>query len=94
MVYIDKVHYETDQHGCQVIAKMKWTNDLYESATEECTKAQMIDFINKNPNQTKTKYYRYGSWTVGEDVRVVGNSYIRTDSNNFLSDNLGSLPTY
>ena len=94
MVYIDKVHYETDQHGCQVIAKVKWTNDLYESATKECTKAQMIDFINKNLNQTKTKYYRYGSWTEGEDVRVVSNSYIRTDANNYLSDNLGSLPTY
>lgn len=54
----------------------------------------MINFINEHPNVTKTKYYRYGNWTVGEDVRVVDNSYLRTDANNIKSDNLGSLPRY
>ena len=94
MVYIDKVRYTTDQHGCEVIAYLKWTNILYESATKECSKKQMIEFINKNPNYTKTKYIKHGLWTEGEDVRVVDNSYLRTDANNIRRDNLGELPRY
>ena len=94
MVYIDKVHYEVDQHGCEVISKLKWTNNLTENATKESSKKQMIEFINQNPNCTKTKYYRYGNWTVGEDVRVVENEYLRTDANRIKSDNLGNLPRY
>lgn len=94
MVYIDKVHYEIDQHGCEVISKLKWTNRLNETARNECSKKQMIEFINKNPNCTKTKYYRYGSWIVGEDVRVVENEYLRTDANRIKIDNLGNLPRY
>ena len=94
MVYIDAVHYEQDSYGYEYIAKMKWTNDLYSQATDEGTKSQMISFINNNPNVTKTKYYRYGSWVVGEDVRVVDNRYLRTDANNIKADNLGELPRY
>lgn len=94
MVYIDAVHYELDSYGYEYIAKMKWTNNLYSQATDECTKSQMISFINNNPNVTKTKYYRYGSWVVGEDVRVVDNRYLRTDANNIKADNLGELPRY
>ena len=94
MVYIDAVHYETDQYGNEYIAKVKWTDCLYVQATLECTKAQIIDFINKNPNRTKTKYNRYGRWVEGEDVHVVDNRYIRTDANNIKDDNLGSLPRY
>lgn len=94
MIYIDKVHYEIDQHGCEVISRLKWTNSLNEAAKNECSKKQMIEFINKNPNCTKTKYYRYGYWTVGEDVRVVENEYLRTDANRIKIDNLGNLPRY
>lgn len=94
MVYIDKVHYEQDRYGNEYISKLKWTNDLYSSAVSECSKRDMIDFINKNPNVTKTKYYRFGSWVVGEDVRVVDDSYLRTDANSIKADNLGSLPRY
>jgi len=99
MVYIDAVHYETDIHGCEVIDKLKWTNTLSEQAQNVCTKQQLIDFINKNPNCTKTKYLKsnswYGSqWVEGEDIRVVGNSYLRTDSNQTKKDNLGSLPKF
>ena len=94
MVYIDAVHYEQDEYGNEYIARMKWTNYLTTQATDECTKRQMIDFINKNPNCTKTKYYAYGHWTAGEDVRVVDNRYLRTDANNIKADNLGSLPRY
>lgn len=94
MVYIDKVHYEQDRYGNEYIAKVKWTNDLYSAAVNECTEPEMINFINEHPNVTKTKYYRYGNWSVGEDVRVVDNSYLRTDANNIKSDNLGSLPRY
>lgn len=94
MVYIDAVHYEQDSFGYEYIAKMKWTNDLYSQATDECTKSQMISFINNHPNVTKTKYYRYGRWIVGEDVRVVDNRYLRTDANDIKADNLGELPRY
>ena len=94
MVYIDAVHYEQDSYGYEYIAKMKWTNTLSLPATEECTKRQMIDFVNKHQNCTQTKYYRNGRWIIGEDVRVVDNWYLRTDANNIKADNLGSLPRY
>ena len=94
MVYIDAVHYEEGGNGNEYIARVKWTNELYFAAVNECSKRDMIDFINANPNLTKTKYYRYGTWVVGEDVHVVANTYIRTDANNLMSDNLGSLPKY
>lgn len=95
MVYIDAVRYEIDSHGCEVISQLKWTNTLSVQATNVWTKSQMIDFINKNPNCTKTKYYSlWDGWTEGEDVRVVDNSYLRTDSNNIKSDNLSSLPKF
>ena len=94
MVYIDAVHYEQDSYGCEYISRLKWTNDLHEKAVNECSKREMINFINQNPKCTKTKYFRYGSWYVGEDVRVVNNSYLRTDANQIKQDNLGSLPRY
>ncbi len=95
MVYIDKVHYVVDQNGYEVIERIKWTNNLYEIATDECTKLGMIKFMKENPNsKVKTKYYRNYNWVVGEDVRVVNNSYLRTDANSISADNLGSLPRY
>lgn len=94
MVYIDAVHYDRDYHGCDVITKLRWTNSLSSKATNECTKREMIDFINKNPGITKTKYYGYYGWVVGEDVRVVDNEYLRTDSNRIKADNLGKLPRF
>ncbi len=94
MVYIDKVHYETDSDGCEYIAKVTWTNSFAIWAENTCTKQQMINFINNNPNYTKTKYLRNGVWCVGEDVRVVDNRYLRTDSNNIKADNLGNLPRF
>ncbi len=94
MVYIDAVHYEQDSYGYEYISRMKWTNTLSLQAANECTKREMIDFVNKNPNCTKTKYYRYGRWVEGEDIHVVDNRYLRTDANNIKADNLGSLPRY
>jgi len=95
MVYIDKVHYVTDAHGCEVIGKVKWTNNLHEDAVKECTKQEIIDFINKDSNnKVKTKYVRYNKWVEGEDVRVVDNRYLRTDSNSIKADNLENLPRY
>ncbi|MFA7689366.1 MAG: DUF3892 domain-containing protein [Bacilli bacterium] len=95
MVYIDKVHYTRNSSGYEVIDKIKWTNNLYENATNECTKEQMIDFINEDQShKVKTKYYRNYWWIIGEDVRVVNDSYLRTDSNNISSDNLSDLPRY
>jgi len=94
MVYIDKVHYSTDAHGCEVISKMKYTEILSQDATTECTKQAMIEYINKG-NSVKTKYKNsWGNWQSGEDVRVVDNAYLRTDANNTKKDNLGNLPRY
>lgn len=95
MVYIDKVHFATDSYGNELyIANVKWTNNLNENAVNECSKQTMINFINQNPNCTKTKYFSCGSWYVGEDVRVIDNKYLRTDRNSTKSDNLGNLPRY
>ena len=71
---------------------MKWTNTLSENASNECTKAEMIAFINKYPGQACTKYSRYGFWWDGEEIHVVDNRYIRTDKNNIKADNLENLP--
>ena len=94
MIYIDKVHHEQDRYGNTYISRVKWTENLYSDATNDCSKREMIACINKNPGVTKTKYLRYGNWAVGEDVRVVDNSYLRTDANNIKADNLGNLPEY
>ena len=96
MVYIDAVHYETDSHGCEIISKLKWTNDLNQLATNICDKKDMIKFINDNPNSTKTKYVgTYSSqWVEGEYVRVVNNLFLRTDSNGVSKDNLGFLARF
>lgn len=95
MVYVDKVHYETDLYGNELyISKMKWTNTLSGSACNECTKAQMIAFINQNPGRARTKYSVYGVWQDGEEIHVVEDSYLRTDKNNIKADNLEKLPRY
>ena len=94
MVYVHKVHYKKDEHGCKVIAKMKWTNNKNAWATNECTKDEMIKFINQNPNSAQTKYLRNGYWRTGEDIRVINNKYLRTDANKIEKDNLGELPEY
>lgn len=94
MVYIDKIHYETDYYGYRYIANVTWTNTFSAWAEKTCTKQQMIDFIKANPNCTKTKYLKNGRWVVGEDVRVVDNRYLRTDSNYIKADNLENLPEY
>ena len=94
MVYIDAVHYEQDSYGNEYISKMKWTDYLSQKAINECTKSDMIDFINQNPGYTKTKYLRFSVWVEGEDVRVVDGRYLRTDANNIKRDNLGSLRRY
>lgn len=100
MVYIDAVHYEIDNRGNRFIAKLKWTNNLNEQATNICTKQQLINFIYNNSNCTKTKFWGKKSvwvnyhWIVGEDIRVVDGSFLRTDSNNIKVDNLGELPEF
>ena len=94
MIYIDQVHYLKDSHGCSVIGSVKWTQNFNELSTSESTKQTMIDFIKQNPNCTKTKYKNYGAWSLGENVMVVDNSYLRTDSNGTKADNLENLIEY
>lgn len=94
-IYIDAVHYEKTPSGREVITRLRYTPILTEKATKDCSKAEMISFINQHPNCTKTKYYdALWGWREGEDVRVVDNMYLRTDSNNIKEDNLGSLPRF
>ena len=95
MVYVDKVRYAKDSYGNEsYISEIKWTNTLTENADKRCTKADMIKFINNNPGRVHTKYYRFGRWNDGEEIRVVDNSYLRTDKNNIKADNLENLPRY
>ena len=47
MVYIDKVHYETDYYGNEYIARVAWTRNSNSWATQACTKKEMISFINQ-----------------------------------------------
>lgn len=94
MLYVDSVHYEQSSDRTEYIARMKWTHHLSQKATDECDKSGMIDYINKNPGQAKTKYLRNGRWEEGEVIRVVDNRYLRTDANNIKADNLGALPRY
>lgn len=95
MIYIDAVHYETDAHGYEVISELKWANTLTERGVNVWTKAKMISFVERNPGCTKTKYYNaFWGWCEGEDVRVVADAYLRTDSNNIKADNLGALPRF
>lgn len=91
MVYIDQVTKIEDSQGYMIIDKLYWTENFYSKASQYCSKGQMIDYINNHPNNAKTKYIRNGQWVVGEDVRVVDNSYLRTDGNKTLRDNLGEL---
>lgn len=94
-IYIDAVHYEKTPFGREVITLLQYTPSLTEKATKICTKQQMIDFINQHPNCTKTKYYdALWGWRECENVRVVDNTYLRTDANNTKVDNLGSLPRF
>lgn len=94
MFYIDAVHFATDYNGTELYIKsVKGTTKLDETSTTIYTKESVINFINDG-NSVKTKYYRNGKWNIGEDVRVVDNSYLRTDANNIKADNLGSLPRY
>lgn len=94
MIYIDAVKDGKDAHGCIVIIEVKWTDELTAQATKKCSKASMIDYINKNPDNVMTKYLRNGDWVKGEHVHVVDNSYLRTDANQTKKDNLDSLPRY
>ena len=92
MYYIDEVKKSRNYDGYDVITGLAYTQNLNTKASMWCTKKQMIDYINTHPYSTvKTKYFRNGSWHVGEDVRVVDNEYLRTDPNNTKRDNLGKL---
>ena len=94
MFYIDKVHYAKDSYGNKLyISTVTGTTVLTEDSTNEYTKQAVIDFINDG-NAVKTKYRKNYAWTVGEDVHVVDNRYIRTDSNYIKADNLENLPEY
>lgn len=95
MVYVDKVHYTKDSYGNELyISEVMWTDSLYENAWKRCGKADMIRFINANPGHARTKYVRGGRWCDGEEIHVVDDSYLRTDSNNIKADNLENLPRY
>ena len=92
MLYLDQVTKTIDSHGCLVISRVYYTENLNVKATLSCTKREMINHMNKHPNLTvKTKYNKYGFWFEGSVVRVVDNEYLRTGGNNKKEDNLTEL---
>ena len=92
MLYIDQVTKTIDNHGCVVINRVYYTDNLNVKATLSCTKREVINHMNRHPNLTvKTKYNKYGYWFEGSVVRVVDNEYLRTDGNNKKEDNLAEL---
>lgn len=103
MVYIDAVHYEEDRGSDEGIIRVKYTNTLNEEATNDVHIQAVIDFINKTPNQVKTKYlkkYRetdnsiVSKWIEGAYVEVIDGRYLRSKSNKSSVDNLENLPEY
>lgn len=91
MLYIDAIETESGNNGYEVITHVYSTPYLYVTANQRWTKREMITHIKTNLNSVKTKYLKNGVWCVGEDVRVVDDSYLRTDANHILRDNLGNL---
>lgn len=86
--YIEKVHYDENYKGNEVIARLRYS--LIDGVTlYECSKREMIAKIN-NGNTACT----WVNGKMGDNVHVVDNSYLRTDGNNKLSDNLGNLPQF
>lgn len=96
MIYIDAVKYKEDLHGCRVIEKLRYANELTKTGTDICTKQQLIQYIKTNTYGAKTKYRKsiYDDWTEGAYIRVVDDSYLRTDSNFIREDNLSELPEF
>lgn len=94
MVYIDGVRYGTDEHGCEVISRLRWTKEFDSLGTNYSTKDAFIDFIDNKNGKAKTKYQKNGVWCEGEDVRAVDGKYLSTDANNTKADNLGNLPKF
>ncbi len=94
MLYIDQVHEEKDSQGRPVITRLKYTDNLYALGTQECSKADMVAYVQNHPNTVKTKYLSRGVWVSGEFVHVVEGRYLRTDSNGTRADNLGNLIKY
>ncbi len=94
MLYISRVHYEDSFYAYPAITKVKATNSLVSNLEYEYSKQDIINRIQNNFESVKTKYLKNGVWQVGEDVRVVNGTYLRTDSNGKPEDNLGNLPRF
>ena len=94
LLYIDKVHYEADYFGNEYIEELMATFSLNSNGNIRYKKSELISLINTHNYTVRTKYLKYGYWFDGEDVRVIDNRYLRTDSNYIKADNLGELPRY
>ncbi len=92
MIYIDGVSFGDNYSGHEVITVLRWTENFYTTGTNFSAKYKMVEYVKNHPYGVKTKYYRNGCWYDGEYVRVVDNTYLRTDANDIKADNLGELP--
>ena len=89
MIYdIEQVHYDENYKGNEVISRLKYSYRGY-TTLNECSKRDMINNINKGSTA-----YTVVNGKIGDRIHVVDNSYLRTDGNNKLSDNLGNLPQF
>lgn len=91
MLYIYAVH-KNSQTGA--IEKLRYLQYFNANVYKECTKRDMVVYVERNPSSVKTLYFTNGTRKEGEFVHVVDHEYLRTDANNIKADNLGELIEY
>lgn len=93
--FISKVRYNLGRtHISQLLVHENNNNSIGTGSV--WSKDVVVSSIKKG-NLFTTVFQKNGTWYIGEDVRAVSNghsSYLRTDNNNFTSDNLGNLPEF
>lgn len=89
MIRITSIHMVGHNHH-QHIQELKWQN-VKSGATGHSTRAAMVDFVRKHPNQayvagpTESAYLR---------VREANPPYVQTYADSTWTDNLLALPRY
>lgn len=89
MVRITAIRMVGSEHH-QHISDLRWINPATQ-ATGESTRAAMVEFVRKNPNQAYVE-----SATSRAYLKVVEATppYVQTYADNTLTDNLLSLPRF
>jgi len=93
---IYEVHYDKDHSRIESVHVKTLSDNTLTDAGEQARAAVAYALLNTRLSY-KTIYKKAGTWVDGEDVRAItidGDNFIRTDSNNTKSDNLGDLAEY